>query len=606
MKNKIKKIVLFLTVLSLCIIQGGNLIGKSDTVYARGTGPTYNVLGGVTWGGSGPYNITIQGKPDISLNGKKFNIYKILSSETSDDGLSINYSVNTVYKNALEDYVISKYREKGKEVPKKPMHDEVIVDYIKSITKSQFEKDNSEYRKFVEEVRTVLKNSDSYDFCIDIQTADSNNSCIIKGLYEGYYIIDEDTNIKGKNSAASLCIVTDANTDTVVNLKADYPKISKKICEDDKCNDIADPNGWNDIGDYEIGQDIPYRYVSTIPEITGYSKYYYCWHDKLDPCIEFYKDTLEIEISGTDNAGKSKTYKLLPEEYVLSEPHNEYETFSIEINDIKAIVDREFNKAKVDNVYGQKVTLKYTGALKNEAAKATGRPGFENDVCLEFSNDPDSNGISSKGKTPWDTVVCFTYKLNINKVNEQNKGLKGAIFKLYEDKECTKEITVCKEGNIYVVNNKDYRNIGDRRDMISNENGEIVLAGLDGGTYYIKETKAPKGYAILTKPVVVKISPKYTSSRDSYVKTKGSGNDILISIDADAHIEKFFQGLFRPSDKQLVTDVNKGEINMDILNKTGKNLPRTGTSAGIIIFVSGTICMVTALVIKNKNKKRKC
>ena len=47
--------------------------------------------------------------------------------------------------------------------------------------------------------------------------------------------------------------------------------------------------------------------------------------------------------------------------------------------------------------------------------------GFENDVRLIFSNDPDSTGTgfnkpntppgnNPKGKTPWDTVVAFTYR----------------------------------------------------------------------------------------------------------------------------------------------------------------------------------------------------
>ena len=70
------------------------------------------------------------------------------------------------------------------------------------------------------------------------------------------------------------------------------------------------------------------------------------------------------------------------------------ETFKVEIQDIKAIVDREFDQKNDlnENVYGQKVILRYNATLNDKAAEDTGRPGFENDVRLEFSNNPDHDG----------------------------------------------------------------------------------------------------------------------------------------------------------------------------------------------------------------------
>ena len=54
------------------------------------------------------------------------------------------------------------------------------------------------------------------------------------------------------------------------------------------------------------------------------------------------------------------------------------ETFRVAINDLKAIVDREFDrKNEVDeNVYGQKVVLTYEAILNEKAAQDTGRPGI--------------------------------------------------------------------------------------------------------------------------------------------------------------------------------------------------------------------------------------
>ena len=44
-------------------------------------------------------------------------------------------------------------------------------------------------------------------------------------------------------------------------------------------------DGWNDIGDYEIGQTAPYKFESTIPNMNGYDTYYYAWHDKMDEAL---------------------------------------------------------------------------------------------------------------------------------------------------------------------------------------------------------------------------------------------------------------------------------------------------------------------------------
>ena len=123
----------------------------------------------------------------------------------------------------------------------------------------------------------------------------------------------------------------------------------------------------------------------------------------------------------------------------------------IAVADLKAIVDREFDEVdnRKENTYGQTVTLTYNATLNDKAAEKTGRPGFENDVRLEFSNDADSTGEGKTGYTPWDTVVCFTYRLNPIKTNDHDKVLDGAKFRLYSDADCKNEVYV-KEGQGWI------------------------------------------------------------------------------------------------------------------------------------------------------------
>ena len=79
---------------------------------------------------------------------------------------------------------------------------------------------------------------------------------------------------------------------------------------------------------------------------------------------------------------------------------------------------------------GDPILFTYNAYLNDLAATKISKKGFENKVRLNFSNDPQSN---SKGQTPWDSVVCYTYQVRGLKTNEKDVKLEGATFKLYRD-----------------------------------------------------------------------------------------------------------------------------------------------------------------------------
>ena len=49
---------------------------------------------------------------------------------------------------------------------------------------------------------------------------------------------------------------------------------------------------------------------------------------------------------------------------------------------------------------------------------------------LEFSNNPNDSQGGETGKTPWDNVIVFTYRVVVNKTNAQGNSLAGAAFEL--------------------------------------------------------------------------------------------------------------------------------------------------------------------------------
>ena len=435
------------------VLLAGIIVGQMSSIKVFAEANTQSIVdvraevgtpGGVANLGKGSAQITISGNKGQTLVGKKFNVYKLFDAENSASLESINYTINPTYKTPLQNVVGAKLNKAAAQVTEYE-----IIDYIQSLNTNKVEGAHadqtlegrySDFRYFVEELRDEIKKLNIKGDVVNVSETKADNSIVIAGLDYGYYVVDEVTAVDDTHSASSLCMVNTANPNAEVQIKSDYPSVIKKIQEDDNKDSIGN-SGWNDIGDYEIGQTVPYKFESNVPNMNGYHNYYYAWHDKMDEALTFKKDTVSITIEG-----KNKSYTLNPGEFNIVENPGKGETFKVEITDLKAIVDREFNNKNAlgENEYGQKVILRYDATLNDKAANDTGRPGFENDVKLEFSNNPDGDGQGETGETPWDTVVCFTFKVEGLKVNDHNLNLEGAKFRLYSDKDCKNEVYVKK------------------------------------------------------------------------------------------------------------------------------------------------------------------
>lgn len=558
--------------------------------------------------GQGDASITITPNGSQTLVGKKFNVYKLFDAENAKGGESINYTFNPTYAPALKAVVGEKLN-----IPADQVTEYQVIDYMQTMNNhivegaqadQTLEGRYSDYRYFVEELRTKMVEMNLAPDVVTVTQVKSDGSFDIGGLEYGYYLVDEVTSVQDTHQAASLVMMNTANPNASVQIKSDFPSIIKKILEDDN------GTGWNDVADYEIGQTVPYKYESTIPNINGYHTYYFTVHDKMDEALTFDAGSMQIQISdGT------KTYTLKSSEFKTTE-NVDGETFKTEIQDIKAIIDREFPNFNDDNenVYGQSVTWTYNATLNDKAALETGRPGFENDVRLEFSNNPDADGAGETGFTPWDTVVAFTYKINGLKVNNHDLKLEDAHFRLYSDEDCTNEVLVKANpnGDGYVVINRDSLGGNDHTggtapaeaiEMISDADGVFKIYGLDQGTYWLKETDSPAGYRELLDPIEITITPTFTTERQDYVKGDGATDKTLVALDATAHVHEFLSGAYKDTDQTLSTNVADGSVNITVVNTVGTKLPITGGSGIYIILGAGVVLTALGALGAKKIKK---
>lgn len=154
-------------------------------------------------------------------------------------------------------------------------------------------------------------------------------------LSEGYYVVT-DTYTKGttgSNDAISKFILrvnSAENSDGITIVpKKSYPSVIKKVQENTKSvsdyatddafkNSVNTADKWNDVADYNIGDDVPFQLYGTMPEtLSDYDAYYYKFTDTLSNKFEQPKkvtvkagnSTLVFDLDEEDGDTKGK-YKL--------------------------------------------------------------------------------------------------------------------------------------------------------------------------------------------------------------------------------------------------------------------------------------------------------
>lgn len=388
-------------------------------------------------------------------------------------------------------------------------------------------------------------------------------------LADGYYLVVDTTANVGEGGAyntAVLQIVGNIN----ITVKTDAPGVEKKVLEDDKYKkDGGYGTGYNDVADYNMGDAVPFHLIGSVPDMSRYDTYKYIFHDTLSAGLTLNEGSIKVYVA-SDKAGTDKA------EITGWKKAVDSQKFTVSFTDLKTVSGVS---------QGKYVIVEYTATLNQNAV--VGLDGNPNTVHLEYSNKPDQSGsgdTNHTGVTPEDKVIVFTYELDTTKVDGQDNTnkLEGAEFKLRN----TANKWAIVDDASKVTSWADTEEGGST--LTSDANGLFKVIGLDDGTYYLKETKAPTRYNLLTSEITVVIAATTKNDQD--------WTDFLASS-ALTKLEVTADGTAGTG------DTSTGIAGITVANNKGSTLPETGGMGTTIFYVVGVILVLGAVVLLITKKR---
>lgn len=359
----------------------------------------------------------------------------------------------------------------------------------------------------------------------------------------GWYLVVSDLVDLDKGA---LCSIGTTDPNAVIREKNSKPTIEKEVYE-------GDTLGYsNDAG---IGDTVKFR---TRIHVTDGNPTNYVLHDTMSNGLKFNEKSVTVLLMRDPKTGGSNySGNLTPgTDYELVTSTSDTCTFEIKF--LKPL--KPYDYIQVD----------YSATVTSDAV--IGTTGNDNKAVLTYGNNSTTTESSTTKTYVWEMGVRKFANLG---GDDTNHALADAEFQLYKkDGDTQKYAKFVETSTTSVYKLTGWTNNATEAAKVKTPaNGNITFEGLDAGTYYLEETKAPTGYNKLTAPITVVISSTLppTGGTASYTVT---------------------------ADGATTTDYT-----VRVENKAGTELPSTGGIGTTIFYVVGGGLMVAAIVLLVTKKR---
>lgn len=413
----------------------------------------------------------------------------------------------------------------------------------------------------------------------------------IDNLDAGYYLVkDQDGSLQGDPATATEYIVQVLGNVNMEPKDSDVPTVEKKVSEEDYHQDNGYGTTYNDVADWDIGDSVPFKLIGSIPDMSAYDTYEYIFNDTLSDGLTLQEDTIKVYIAVDKNDEVGDYIPLKKgDDYTLTTTNTENGggSFSIAFDNLK-------NAPYVGQGDRHFVIVTYDATLNANAE--IGLDGNPNSVDLQFSNDPNGDGL---GRTTEDTVIVFTYELDGTKVDgkDENTELEGAEFVLFNGGHT--RVAHIENGKLagwvalpggydsdtyQQIPYKMWEEIDQTTSVImtSAAGGVFGVSGLDDGTYHLMEIKAPNGYNLLEGDVQLVIEATTVNGQT----WNGVANTALTALTINVANEGAVNG-----------KTDTGAVNVTVRNNQGATLPETGGMGTTLFYIIGGLLVVGAGIL---------
>ena len=460
---------------------------------------------------SGKYEDS-DGKITISnaVKDQTYTIYRMLKLE-SFDGTNYSYTLENGWDNFINTGAGKDYLEKNSD------------GYI--IFKS--EKNNeTDMRLFAKAAFAYAKIAKLNDDAKKSVKAPST-SVTFEGLPLGYYVVG--------STVGSLCELKTTNKEVTITDKNDTPTVEKKIVKynEDHSENLVDSNSAN------IGEEVVFK--TTIDIKPGAKNY--ILHDKMDSHLH-YDCILQIHDNNDTNIAADTGY-------VVKTTGLTDADCTFELSFTEAFYAN--NRDNIDTKKLNKIYVYYQATVKDDAVV---KQEMKNNTYLTFGE--------NNTKSNEDYTITKTFGIPVFKYTGTNTALPDAKFILSTDPNC-KDSTKTLKFKLNSDNKYRYDEKKGTEELVSLADGMINIEGIKAGTYYLKETEAPKGYNLLKAIQTIEILD------DGSIKLNG----------------------------ELKTD------KVGVQNNTGSLLPSTGGMGTTLIYlIGGALVLGSLFVLMNKKRAK--